>query len=132
MKQQNKELCYVLKTTNGYIYDISYSLDEFYVRYCEDLREALKFTKVDAESFVKILNRHEIKSHIVKAKSYRLKRKSDGLYLYKNIEAFPNDMYMFSKMFTLDESAWNAIFTSSEISELFKTFDLSTFEAEEI
>lgn len=130
-KQTNKELCYTLKTDNGYIYNISYSLDEFYVLYCDDLREALKFTKVDAESFVKILNRHNIKSHIVKTKSYRLKRKSDGLYLYKNIEPFPNDMYMFSKMFTLDEKVWKGIFTSSEISELFKLFTLTSFEAEE-
>lgn len=132
MKQQNKELCYALKTTNGYIYDISYSLDEFYVLYCEDLREALKFTKVDAESFVKILNRHKITSYVVNTKLFRLKRKSDGLYLYKNIEPFPNDMYMFSKMFTLDERVWNGIFTSSEISELFKLFAFTAFEAEVI
>lgn len=132
MEEQNRDLCYSLKTDNGYIFDISYILDEFYVVYCKELKEALKFTKVDAESFVKILNRHNIKPHIVKAKSYRLKRKSDGLYLYKNIEPFPNDIYMFSKMFTLDDSVWKGIFTSSEISELFKLFDLSKFEAEEI
>lgn len=132
MKEQKKELCYALKTDNGYIYDISYSLDEFYVLYCKELKGALKFTKVDAESFVKILNRHKITSCVVNTKCYRLKRKSDGLYLYKNIVPFPNDMYIFSKMSILDESSWNGIFTSSEIRELFNLFALSAFEAEEI